>query len=117
MSILNNVTSSDIIHNVLANSSRYINLDLVQYDDKTMLNVPNKINITPSVSNPDNTVVITGRLVDRLDLVSLQYYGTPKYWWILANYNGFENPFLLPYGTVIKVPTFTTLLMNDLVRS
>ena len=115
--MLNGVVSSDIIHNILSNSSRYINLDLVQYDDKVMLNVPNQFTLVPSISNPDNTIVITGRLVNRLDLVSLQYYGTPKYWWILAYYNSLKNPFLLPYGTIVKVPSFATLLLNNLVRS
>ena len=117
MGIFDSVTSSDIIHNILSNSSRYINLDLVKYDDRVMLNVPDKLTITPSPNAPDNTVVITGRLVNRLDLVSLKFYGTPKYWWILANYNRRENPFLLPYGTIIKVPSFTTLLLNNLVKS
>ena len=112
-----NVTVSDIMHNVFQNSSRYINLDLAKYDRRTVVNVPDKLNITPNRNNPDKTIVITGKLVNRLDLVSLQYYTTPKYWWVLAYYNNIENPFILPYGTILKIPAYTTLLLNDIIKS
>lgn len=115
--MLSGITGSDIVHNILSSSSRYINLDLVRYDDKVMMNVPDRLNIVPSITHPDSTIVVTGRLVNRLDLVSLQYYGTPKYWWVLAYYNNFKNPFLLPHGTVMQVPSFTTLLLNNIVKS
>lgn len=115
--LLNGLTNSDILNSVLKSYSRYINLDIVEYSGKRCLNVPNPIHITESQDSPDSTVVITGRLVNRLDLVSIQYYSTPRYWWILAYYNNLDNPYILPHGTILKIPSYTTLLLNDLVKS
>lgn len=114
--MLSGLASNDIISSLISLSSRYRNLDTAEYDGKRCLNVPDPIGIKPSLDNPDNTIVITGRFVNRLDLVSLKFYSTPRYWWILAYYNNMENPFALPHGTVLKVPSYSTLLLNGIIR-
>ena len=114
---MNGLANSDIINSVLKSYSRYINLDIAEYDRKRCLNVPDPLIIRKSVNSPDRTIVITGKLVNRLDLVSVQYYSTPRYWWILAYYNNLSNPYVLPHGTILKIPTMSTLLLNDLVKS
>ena len=115
--MLNGLVNSDILNSVLRKSSRYINLDIAEYSGKRCLNVPDSLNIKESENSPDNTLIITGKLVNRLDLVSLQYYSTPRYWWILAYYNNLDNPYTLPHGTILRIPTLTTLLLNDLIKS
>jgi hypothetical protein len=42
---------------------------------------------------------------ERLDLLATKYYGTPQFWWVIAEYNpeiiDFTN---IPAGTTIRVP-------------
>lgn len=115
--MLSGLASNDIINSILQQSSRYANLDLTDYNHKTCLNVPDNFTLKSNLDSPDTTFIITGRLVNRLDLVSLKFYSTPKFWWILAYYNNLKNPYLLPHGTILKIPSYTTLLLNDLVKS
>lgn len=114
---IGSIAQTSILKNILSNHSRYVNLDIVKYNNMDMINVPNKLSITTSSDVPDDTIVITGIYVNRLDLISLNYYSTPQYWWVLAYYNNLENPHYLPYGTVLKIPSFTTLLLNNIVKS
>ena len=115
--LLNGLTNSDILNSVLKSHSRYLDSDIVEYGGVRCLNVPDPLIIHESQDSPDRTIVISGKLVNRLDLVSIQYYNTPRYWWILAYYNKLENPYVLPYGTILRIPTYTTLLLSDLVKS
>ena len=41
----------------------------------------------------------------RLDLLSNQYYGSPTYWWIIANANNIHDGKLgLKDGTILRIP-------------
>lgn len=57
---------------------------------------------------------ITSRDVNRLTLISMNYYNNPLYWWIIANANSelIMNPLETPpIGTKIKIP-----YIDDVVR-
>lgn len=42
---------------------------------------------------------------ERLDLLATKYYGTPQFWWVIAEYNPEITDFTnIPAGTVIRVP-------------
>ena len=42
---------------------------------------------------------------DRLDLLANQYYGSPAYWWIIANANNIHDGKLgLKDGTILRIP-------------
>ena len=42
---------------------------------------------------------------DRLDLLANQYYGSPTYWWIIANANNIHDGKLgLKDGTILRIP-------------
>lgn len=41
---------------------------------------------------------------DTLDLISFQYYGNPLYWYIIADINNIDNPFVLDIGKSIIIP-------------
>lgn len=115
--MLNGLTSNNIVNSIFPQYSRYAVLDLTEYNKKLCVNVPNPLTIQSNLENPDTTFVITGNLVNRLDLVSLKFYSTPRYWWVLAYYNKIKNPYSLPHGTILKVPSYTTLLLNDIAKS
>ena len=54
--------------------------------------------------NNDDIYVAT-QTGDRLDLLANQYYGSPAYWWIIANANKIHDGKLgLEDGTVLRIP-------------
>lgn len=46
---------------------------------------------------------------NRLDMISQIYYTTPKYWWVIAQANYIIDPFDVPYGTRLRIPSLTSL--------
>lgn len=52
---------------------------------------------------------------DTLDSISLYYYGRPDYWWIIADFNRINDPFikLQNFYKELKVPTISNLEYED----
>lgn len=47
---------------------------------------------------------------DSLDSLALYYYGNPTYYWVIADFNRFRDPYApLPVGNAIKIPTFSNI--------
>ena len=46
---------------------------------------------------------------DTLDGIAFDYYGNSKYWWVLADVNNIENPFILETGTPILIPNLNNI--------
>ena len=46
---------------------------------------------------------------DRLDIISTSFYGTPKYWWVIAMANNIIDPFTLEIGTNLRIPPIISL--------
>ena len=48
---------------------------------------------------------------DTLDLLALNYYGRPDFYWIIADFNGIKDPFIdLPKKfKTIRIPTLTQI--------
>ncbi len=47
---------------------------------------------------------------DTLDSLALYYYNNPTYFWIIADFNRIQDPYLaLKVGDNIKIPTFSNL--------
>lgn len=45
---------------------------------------------------------------DTLDTLSLYYYNSPTYFWIIADFNNIIDPFEdLSVGKILKIPTFS----------
>ena len=62
--------------------------------DRTLLNIPN--------SPLDRIYIIKSG--DELSVLAHRFYGDSKYWWILADKNKLENPFILEEGTTLIIP-------------
>ena len=51
---------------------------------------------------------------DTLDSLALYYYNNPTYFWIIADYNRIQDPYIqLEVGSQIKIPTFSTIEFED----
>ena len=48
---------------------------------------------------------------DTLDSLSLTYYGRPDYYWIIADFNDIQDPYIYLYKKykTLKIPTFTSV--------
>lgn len=60
----------------------------------------------------DNTPFVshTVQRNDTLDTLSLYYYNSPLYFWVIADFNNIQDPFKdLKEGSVLRIPTFTAI--------
>ena len=82
--------------------SRYLNNDTIKTPDGKTVYKSKRLKKIP-LSN-DDTYVAT-QTGDRLDLLANQYYGSPAYWWIIANANNIHDGKLgLKDGTILRIP-------------
>ena len=96
------------------NDSRYKNLERIQYtENEEIIETQNKITIPYSVNDKSYTVQVGEE--GRLDLISNKVYGTPMYWWILAQASNIYDPFSISVGDRIRVPSLSTVLGTGVV--
>ena len=51
---------------------------------------------------------------DSLDSLALYYYNNPTYFWIIADFNRIQDPFVeLEVGSRIKIPTFSSIQFEE----
>ena len=54
----------------------------------------------------DELFVVPAGGVERLDLISFNFYGTPELWWVVARLNNIQDPLVgAPAGTRLRIPT------------
>ena len=42
---------------------------------------------------------------NRLDLISYKFYGTALLYWVIAEASGIDDPFNVPSGTTVRIPS------------
>ena len=93
--------------------SRYQVLRVISETDSnnktssTYLETYNQVEI-PETSE-DQYHVVTESEVNRLDLISNKFYGTPNNWWMIAIANNFIDPFVVNEGAMIRIPSLLTV--------
>lgn len=51
---------------------------------------------------------------DTLDSIALYYYNNPTYYWIIADFNRIQDPFIkLKVGTKLNIPTFSCIQFEE----
>ena len=75
------------------------------YKSKRLKNIPLK----------NDDIYVATQTGDRLDLLSNQYYGSPTYWWIIANANNIHDGKLgLKDGTILRIPKdYTEIIRKE----
>ena len=82
--------------------SRYQNNKTKQSADGKTVYKSKRLKRIP-LKNDD--IYVATQTGDRLDLLSNQYYGSPAYWWIIANANNIHDGKLgLKDGTILRIP-------------
>lgn len=94
------------------NVSRFKNVRTVR-DSQTGKLYHENIN-TPYImeSSQDQIFTVTTVEENRLDIISNNYYKTPRYWWVIAIANYIIDPFDVPLGTRLRIPPIISLYKN-----
>lgn len=46
---------------------------------------------------------------NRLDLIANNFYKNSKLWWVIAEANSISNPFNIPVGTTLVIPSISSI--------
>lgn len=67
--------------------------------------------ITSQISSLSEYSAHKVETTDTLDSLALKYYGRPDYYWVIADYNRIQDPFITLYGKykTIKIPSLSTV--------
>ena len=68
-------------------------------------------------SSSDTYVMVNKRTENRLDMIALEKYGYPTYWWVIAHANNIIDPFDVPYGTILRIPPLRSIYSSMGVMS
>lgn len=83
-------------------SGRYDKIQL-QKDTKGIRRMPTTL--YPNIPFSPNDVYVRTTPGDRLDLLSYQFYGDVKYWWIIAHANNLgKGSMAVPEGSQVRIP-------------
>jgi len=93
---------------VYKNASRYKNLRTLMDDNGKIYHESwNQRSIDGSAE--DQYYIVTKTEEDRLDMVSLRFYDTPRYWWVIAMANNIIDPFNIEVGLQLRIPPLISL--------
>lgn len=92
-----------------SNNSRYKNVRRLKDDVTGKVYHETVPQWTITQSEEDQYTVVTNITKDRLDIIANEYYGTPRYWWIIAQANYIIDPFDVPVGTQLRIPSIISL--------
>ena len=87
--------------------SRYQVLRVITDESNTYLETYNQVTVPET--EDDLYHIVKHSEVNRLDIISNKYYGTPIYWWAIALANEFIDPFVVNEGVMIRIPSLLTL--------
>ena len=93
---------------VYKNASRYKNLRTIQSDTGKIYH-ETWFQKFIDYSREDRYHTVTLDEVGRLDIISNNFYDTPRYWWVIALANYILDPFDVPLGTSLRIPPLTSL--------
>ena len=63
------------------------------------------------ISPEDSYFTVTNVEIGRLDIISTRFYGTPRFWWVIAMANNIIDPFDIPLGTTLRIPVKQSLYL------
>lgn len=93
---------------IYSNASRYCNLRTIQGDDGKIYHESWYQKVVDYSAN-DNYHTVTIDDENRLDIIANKYYGTPRYWWVIAIANYILDPFDVPRNSYLRIPPLTSL--------
>lgn len=89
-------------------TSRYIKMGIIKdYEGVECQEtfIPKEIEVNPE----DSYFTVTVEYENRLDLISMKFYKNPLFWWVIAEASDISDPFKVPVGTKLRIPSTSTL--------
>tara|TARA_R100001082_G_C4257880_1_gene114299 strand:- start:114 stop:410 length:297 start_codon:yes stop_codon:yes gene_type:complete len=72
----------------------------------------------PYLDKQPDDLYIFSREGDRLDLLSQEFYGDPRYWWVIAEANHLgKGSFAVRPGLQLRIPRSTELMFEKLEKA
>lgn len=90
------------------NVSRYKNLRTLMDNDGKIYHESWNQKFVDYTSG-DQYFVVTKSEENRLDIISMKFYDTPRYWWVIAIANYLLDPFDVAVGTKLRIPPILSL--------
>lgn len=94
---------------IYENSCRYKNIRRLEDEDTGKVYHENWIKRIIDISEEDTYITVDMTRENRLDMISYEYYNTPRFWWVIAIANDILDPFDVPIGTQLRIPTLSSL--------
>ena len=89
-------------------TSRYqIYRQIVDDNDDTYIETSNQTPV--DTSNYDQYHEVQTSEENRLDIIANIYYKNPQYWWAIAMANDIIDPFTIPAGSILRIPSIISL--------
>ncbi len=91
-------------------TSRYKHIDELKLIDSKKIKAtlgPIDLNVYPYDGTTE--YVVTSADENRIDIISYKIYGTSSLYWVLCYMNLIEDPLNIPVGTVLFVPSISSL--------
>lgn len=88
--------------------SRYAPYRII-IDNNKKMHFESQNNTTIEESDKDRYVTVDDSTMNRLDKISLMYYGVASYWWIIAKANNIIDPFDVPLETILRIPNINSV--------
>jgi hypothetical protein len=92
---------------ILNNDSEFYKFLRVKRGIKNIRHYSTPILYNPTAADRVSTPTVSHvwKYGDRYYKLSSQYYGTPKYWWVIAWWNGRPTEATVQNGAVLQIPT------------
>jgi hypothetical protein len=83
--------------------NRYQNIPIIKNSTGTRYYKDNKY---PRIPLSVDDIYVETTIGDRFDLLALQYYGDPSFWWVISVANELlpQNSLYIPVGSQIRIP-------------
>ena len=91
------------------NACRYKNLRTIKDEETGKIHHESWNQKVIDSSTDDTYVTVTNETENRLDILAFNYYGSARYWWVIALANYIIDPFEVPAGSVLRIPPLLSL--------
>lgn len=89
--------------------SRYKNVRTIKNEDNRIVHETMNNYKIPEYSE-EKRYTVSNKFQNRLDIISLMFYKTPEFWWIIAIANDIIDPLTeIKEGTVLRIPDIMSL--------
>lgn len=73
--------------------------------------------IYPKIAPTEDDLYIIADEADKLDVLANKYYGSPRYWWVIAIANNLNDAsvYITP-GTQLRIPSDLPKILTDMQK-